>query len=117
MSWILFELARHPKIQSRLRDEIRNTEAIVCARGDSLLKVQDLEAMPYLDAVIKVGVFRHMCVSIHLISSRKDYGSTPQRHNHFESLFKMTSFHSPSQFSLNLVICSTRYIFPKAPKL
>ncbi|KAN0081681.1 Cytochrome P450 [Tylopilus felleus] len=59
MSWILFELARHPKIQSRLRDEIRNTEAIVCARGDSLLKVQDLEAMPYLDAVIKEGLRIH----------------------------------------------------------
>ena len=56
LSWTLLELARHPKVQSRLRDEIRKTEATVHARGDSHLDVQDLEAMTYLNAVIKVLV-------------------------------------------------------------
>ena len=56
ISWMLLELARNPKIQSRLRDEIRKTEATVYARGDSQLMIQDLEAMPYLNAVIKVSV-------------------------------------------------------------
>ena len=56
ISWVLLELARNPKIQSRLRDEIRKTEAIVYARGNSQLKIQDLDAMPYLNAMIKVLV-------------------------------------------------------------
>jgi len=56
MSWLFLELARNPKVQSRLRSEIRKTEAIIHARGDSQLNVKDLDAMPYLNAVIKVSV-------------------------------------------------------------
>ena len=67
ISWVLLELARNPKIQSRLRDEIRKTEATAYARGDSQLTIQDLEAMPYLNAVIKVSVFlgMHRLDSLH----------------------------------------------------
>jgi len=59
ISWMLLELARNPKVQSRLRDEIRKTEATVYARGDSQLKAQDLDSMPYLNAVIKEGLRFH----------------------------------------------------------
>lgn len=54
LSWILLELARHPKMQSRLRDEIRETEAAVRARGDTQFTMADFDAMPYTVAVIKV---------------------------------------------------------------
>ena len=77
ISWILLELARNPEVQSRLRDEIRKTEATVYARGDSQLKAQDLDAMPYLNAVIKVLLSpwhapSRFTPSLH----RKDYDST-----------------------------------------
>ncbi|KAF8434330.1 cytochrome P450 [Boletus edulis BED1] len=63
MSWMLLEIARHPKVQSRLRNEIRRTEAVVNVRGDSQLTVQDLEGMPYLNAVIKEGLRFHPAAS------------------------------------------------------
>ena len=102
ISWMLLELARNPKVQSRLRDEIRKTEAIVYARGDSQLKVQDLDAMPYLNAVIKVLVSPWQVLSrftspVH----RKDYGSTRQPPKPIGWPFKMKSFHFLSQFSRN----------------
>ena len=74
---MLLELARNPKVQSKLRDEIRKTESTVYARGDSQLKAQDLDAMPYLNAVIKVLLSpwhapSRFTPSLH----RKDYDST-----------------------------------------
>lgn len=71
MSFILLELARNPKVQSVLRDEIRKTEASVHARGDPRLTAADLEAMPYLNAVIKViGVSLACTISIRSIGRR-----------------------------------------------
>ena len=80
LTWILLELARHPKMQSRLRTEIRETEGAIRARGDTLFTIADFDAMPYTAAVIKVrGVslpaarcFIHLCISL----IRKDYGIT-----------------------------------------
>ena len=79
ISFILLELARNPKVQSRLRDEIRTTEMSVYARGDSQLDVQDVDAMPYLNAVIKVSMsLWHVLSRFTLGSSlhRKYYGYT-----------------------------------------
>ena len=68
MSFISLELARNPKVQSVLRDEIRKMEASVHARGDPRLTAADLEAMPYLNAVIKViGVSLACTISIRSI--------------------------------------------------
>ena len=102
ISWMLLELARNPKVQSKLRDEIRKTEATVYARGDSQLKAQDLDAMPYLNAVIKVLVSPCHAPSRFTSSlRRKDYDSTRQYLNRFEWPFKMKSFRCLSQFSRN----------------
>jgi len=50
---ILWELARKPHIQERLRAEIVETLEKVRARGDSDFSVNDLDSMPYLIAVVK----------------------------------------------------------------
>jgi cytochrome P450 len=55
LSFSLLELAKHPEIQRKLRDEIRKTQA---ARGNVELTVEDFDRMPYLSAFIKV------CLSI-----------------------------------------------------
>jgi cytochrome P450 len=47
----LMELANHPEIQKKLRDEIRETRA---ARGNVELTVEDFDRMPHLSAFIKV---------------------------------------------------------------
>ncbi|KAG6382155.1 cytochrome P450 [Boletus reticuloceps] len=59
ISFIFLELARHPRVQSRLRDEIRKTETTIRARSDPQLTATDLDAMPYLNAVIKEGLRFH----------------------------------------------------------
>ncbi|KIK40787.1 hypothetical protein CY34DRAFT_763985 [Suillus luteus UH-Slu-Lm8-n1] len=64
ISWGLLELARQPKIQSRLRTEIWETEAAVHARGDIDFTIADFEAMPYTTAVMK-EILRFCCVIYH----------------------------------------------------
>ncbi|KAG1878934.1 cytochrome P450 [Suillus subluteus] len=64
ISWALLELARHPEIQSRLREEIWETEAAVHARGDVNFTIADFDAMPYTTAVMK-EVLRFCPVSYH----------------------------------------------------
>lgn len=65
LCWVLLELARNPEVQKRLRDEIRETEIAVHARGDSDFTAADLENMSYLCAVMKVpcniAAFGFMC--------------------------------------------------------
>ncbi|KAJ7496593.1 cytochrome P450 [Mycena latifolia] len=52
-SWAVLELARQPKIQSRLRSEIHRMERTIQARGSYEFTTGDIEAMPYLAAVVK----------------------------------------------------------------
>ncbi|KAF8141145.1 cytochrome P450 [Boletus edulis] len=73
LSWILLELARHPKMQSRLRTEIRETEAAIRARGDTQFTMADFDAMPFTSAVIKEGLRYHPVVPhVHRIAGRDD---------------------------------------------
>jgi len=55
LCWIILELARHPHVQTRLRKEIRETEAAIHARGGSDFTASDLDGMSYLNAVLKVS--------------------------------------------------------------
>jgi hypothetical protein len=54
LCWTLLELARHPEVQSRLRNEIRAAEREARSRGASELSTTDLDSMLYTMAVIKV---------------------------------------------------------------
>ncbi|KAF8557917.1 cytochrome P450 [Imleria badia] len=72
ISWMILELARNPKVQSRLRDEMKKMEATIQARGDPQLTATDLESMPYLNAVIKEGLRLHPAVPRILRVARQD---------------------------------------------
>ena len=51
MAYILWELAKNPESQTKLRAEL---DANVSAKGNADFTVLELENMPYLNAVIKV---------------------------------------------------------------
>lgn len=53
-SWFLWELAKHPEFQDKLREEIFAVRSQISARGDSELTVEDLDGMVYLPAAMKV---------------------------------------------------------------
>jgi len=53
LSWCLFELAKQPAIQVKLRAEIQAVWRTVRGRGDHKLGSKDLEAMNYTLAVVK----------------------------------------------------------------
>lgn len=52
MAYILWELAKNPESQTKLRAEL---DANVSAMGKTDFTAVELENMPYLNAVIKVG--------------------------------------------------------------
>ncbi|KAK0207526.1 cytochrome P450 [Armillaria fumosa] len=54
ISWILYELSRHPKVQTKVREEI----AIVKSKSPGALTWDDYDGMAWLNAVIK-EVLRH----------------------------------------------------------
>ncbi|KDQ07869.1 hypothetical protein BOTBODRAFT_139546 [Botryobasidium botryosum FD-172 SS1] len=47
LAWILYEIARHPEVQTKLRAEFTS------ASNENELGVEDLMALPYLDAVLR----------------------------------------------------------------
>lgn len=55
INFTLLELARNPAMQRRLREEITN-------EGNNL-SYDDIQKLPYLDAVIKEGCVYFLCVS------------------------------------------------------
>lgn len=54
ITWLLYELAKHPDAQDKLRAEIALKRSEVTARGDVEFTLEDLESMEYLQAAIKV---------------------------------------------------------------
>ena len=54
LTWMLYELARHPEYQARVRAEIRAARAAVVDRGESAFTMDDLDGMKVTLAVIKV---------------------------------------------------------------
>ena len=56
LTWLLWELAKQPKYQDQLRDEIKHKhEEVVDRDGEgSDFRMEDLESMPFLQALLKV---------------------------------------------------------------
>jgi cytochrome P450 len=62
LSWGIIELLRHPAVYERVRTEVQAATGGV--DGDVPVTVQDLYAMPYLDAVIKETLRLHPATSV-----------------------------------------------------
>jgi cytochrome P450 len=60
-TWALYELARHPDFQDKVRDEIRATRDQATQRGDGELSVADLDSMKCLLALMKVRPLSITC--------------------------------------------------------
>lgn len=56
MAYVLWELAKNPESQTKLRAEL---DAHVLAKGNADFTVPELENIPYLNAVIKVIHLSH----------------------------------------------------------
>ena len=55
LSWLLYELSKHPEYQAKMREEIRAFRAKVTARGDTRFTIDDLDSMTAVVNAIKVG--------------------------------------------------------------
>ena len=53
--YALWELARRPEIQDRLREEATETYEASRARGDEDLTSEDIDKMTFTNAVVKVS--------------------------------------------------------------
>ncbi|TFK81533.1 cytochrome P450 [Polyporus arcularius HHB13444] len=62
LSWMLYELSKHPEYQTRIREEIRAVRAIANERPDPTFTVEDLDSMKYLIAAIKETLRFHPVV-------------------------------------------------------
>ena len=55
LSFLLYELARHPKYQERMRQEIRDARAVVTTRNGTEFTVEDLDSLTLCVNAIKVS--------------------------------------------------------------
>jgi len=62
LTWLFWELAKNPKYQTKMREEIAAARDRVTARGDTEYTVADLESMTYVNAAIKEGLRLHPIV-------------------------------------------------------
>ncbi|KAA1474646.1 cytochrome P450 [Dentipellis sp. KUC8613] len=62
VTWLFWELSKHPSWQVKVREEIIATRNNVTARGDSDLSAADLDGMPILNAVLKESMRLHPIV-------------------------------------------------------
>ena len=77
VTWLLYELAKHPEFQEKLRAEIAEKRGEILARGDQEFTMEDLESMKFMQAAIVVS--RPSAASINLGSPkyhRKSFGTT-----------------------------------------
>ena len=73
MTWLLYELARHPDYQQKMRDEVKAIRARVAERGDSDFSVSDLDSMTYTLAAMKEVLRLHPIVyTLARVASRDD---------------------------------------------
>lgn len=54
LTFLLYELARNPEYQTRMREEVQQARARVRARGDTNFTMEDLDSMTLCMNAIKV---------------------------------------------------------------
>lgn len=54
LSWLLWELSKHPQYQTRMREEIRTFRAKATTRGDARFTIDDLDSMTAVVNALKV---------------------------------------------------------------
>ncbi|KAI0768753.1 PAH-inducible cytochrome P450 monooxygenase PC-PAH 4 [Trametes elegans] len=59
LTFVLYEIARHPEYQARMRAEIKETRARIVARGNFDLTIEDLESMTVCTNAIKETLRYH----------------------------------------------------------
>ena len=57
LTFLTYELARHPEYQARMRKEIQARRALVSTRGDGDFTVEDLDSLTLTMNAIKVHMF------------------------------------------------------------
>ncbi|KAG2074169.1 cytochrome P450 [Suillus decipiens] len=62
LTWLLYELSKHPEDQQRIRDEIKAAKANAEARGEDDLLPIDFNNMDFTNAIIKEGLRLHPIV-------------------------------------------------------
>lgn len=62
LTWLLYELSKHPEDQQRIRNEIKTARANAEAHGDDDLLPSDFNNMNFTNAVIKEGLRLHPIV-------------------------------------------------------
>lgn len=62
LTWWLYELARHPEWQTRVRDEIRAARCKLGERGEQEFSIADLEGMTVMHATLKEAMRIHPIV-------------------------------------------------------
>jgi len=72
LSFVLYEVARHPEVQARLRQEVATMLRAVNDRGDSEYNMADLDGMQYTLAVLKEGLRLHPVVWGPVLSAVRD---------------------------------------------
>ena len=64
VSWLLWELAKNPEYQNRLRAEIRNAREAMRARGDIRFTIDDLDSLTLMNNAIKVSCNRSLLLCV-----------------------------------------------------
>ena len=55
LTFLFYELSRHPEYQARMREEIRGLRARVTARGGNEFTIEDLDSLTLTMNAIKVS--------------------------------------------------------------
>jgi len=72
LCWMLYELARHPEVQDRLRAEIETMLQRANARGGQEYVMADLDGMAYTLAVLKEGLRLHPVIYVSFVAPKQD---------------------------------------------
>ena len=57
LTFLTYELARHPEYQARMRKEIQERRALIISRGDTDFTIEDLDSLTLTMNAIKVHMF------------------------------------------------------------